>query len=316
MFDNAYRPQIFIITPKRLPPIDDPDRDKIKIANDDYRYPSELKKIQNELNIIFFAAKIPQTVIGYDALLAPFKDRVLRGREWADAFQRDLKGLRPNGKVLVQYRPGGGCVRNSASTAYRVVFQDTELDKRIISRSGNTKRDNSSACAISTSASSTSVPASQTSTLPTPTTTTVPSSTGLQPTPTASLVGCYNSGMLPCYNPVYPDTAHSMSDTFCSDHAFINGFSNWPGIQCAWNDLLGSISYNWEVSWEPNCVADQDQINVGQPTPNFSCQDAMREAWKDCNNGGHGGMMKVRCLRYYFSIVNQGDATSCSVPFS
>ncbi|KAI2623173.1 hypothetical protein GGR54DRAFT_596846 [Hypoxylon sp. NC1633] len=191
------------------------------------------------------------------------------------------------------------------------------------------RRDNSSACQISevfSASSSTSALASPTSTLTTtPTTTPTPTvipttTTPMAPSSTGLLVKCYSSLMLSCYNVVPPDTAHSMSDKFCSDFGSITGFSgpNWPAIQYALNEFSALISYNWRVSWKSGCVANgQDTWNVGQPIPGFTCQQAMRMAFDGCvktGKGGRGGRVVVGCLVFDFSPVNLGGG-SCSLPF-
>ncbi|KAI2627632.1 hypothetical protein GGR54DRAFT_589825 [Hypoxylon sp. NC1633] len=130
----------------------------------------------------------------------------------------------------------------------------------------------------------------------------------------ASLVSCYNSQELDCYKAVTPATAYSQSANFCSKNRFINGFKDWPGIQYALNDLFGSISYNWKITWKPNCADGQLTFNVGQPIIGFSCEDAMRLAFDGCNDGGHGGTVEVGCLVYHFNPVNQDDGI-CSLPF-
>ncbi|KAI2622550.1 hypothetical protein GGR54DRAFT_599002 [Hypoxylon sp. NC1633] len=74
------------------------------------------------------------------------------------------------------------------------------------------------------------------------------------------------------------------------------------------------------ISLDPDCQ-DQDEMNVGQPISSVSCKQAMRTAFDDCNNGGHGGTVKGStanggCLKYSFSAVNQNDGSSCGLPFS
>ncbi|KAI2607947.1 hypothetical protein GGR54DRAFT_619511 [Hypoxylon sp. NC1633] len=132
----------------------------------------------------------------------------------------------------------------------------------------------------------------------------------------ASLVTCYNSPKLSCYKAVTPAIAHSKSDKFCIDYAPRNVSSNGPAIYYVSNNFSDLISYHWMVLWKPDCVAanGQSTMNVGQPIPGFSCQDAMRKALEDCDNEVHGGVFEVECLRYYVSPVNQGDI-SCSLPF-
>ncbi|KAI2627733.1 hypothetical protein GGR54DRAFT_590239 [Hypoxylon sp. NC1633] len=91
------------------------------------------------------------------------------------------------------------------------------------------------------------------------------------------------------------------------------GFSNWPGIRYSSNDFSDSFSYNWEVSWKPDCV--MDELNIGQPIGTFSCQDAMRLAFDKCDNGG---TVEYGCLVYSFSLKNLYDGqddVSCSLPF-
>ncbi|KAI2603635.1 hypothetical protein GGR54DRAFT_622514 [Hypoxylon sp. NC1633] len=56
-------------------------------------------------------------------------------------------------------------------------------------------------------------------------------------------------------------------------------------------------------------------MNVGQPIPAFSCQDAMRMVLDKCDNENHGGTAVVGCVVYDYSLVNLGD-TDCSSPFS
>ncbi|KAI2607818.1 hypothetical protein GGR54DRAFT_619692, partial [Hypoxylon sp. NC1633] len=132
------------------------------------------------------------------------------------------------------------------------------------------------------------------------------------PTVPASPVSCYPN--LPCYKAVSPDTAHSKSDKFCIDYASRNVFSNGQAIHYVSNDFFDPISYHWMVLWKPDCVAANGQMNVGQPIPAFSCQDAMRKALEDCDNEVHGGVVEVGCLVYYVNPVNQGDI-DCSLPF-
>ncbi|KAI2601699.1 hypothetical protein GGR54DRAFT_96941 [Hypoxylon sp. NC1633] len=323
MFDDVYTPEAFIITPKPLPPIDAPDREQLTWTHSarDYRYPDELKKIQDELNSIFKSG-IPQTVIGYNPLLAPFKWLPTHTPQEIVDYERDIECAKVSGKVLVQFQHP---IRNPkdrkacGTYEYRMLFEGQQMAYKPVVKDPVQKRDNSSACDIPASVSSTSVPASQTSTLTTPTTTTptVPSSTGLHTTAPASPVDCYNSLELSCYHDVDPDTAHSKSDKFCSDHASIIELSNGPEIQYTSNEFLDLISYYWKISRKPNCVADQ--VSVGQPIPGFSCPKAMRLAFDGCNNGGHGGTVEVGCLVYRFNPVNRYDGgeddSDCSLAF-
>ncbi|KAI2621771.1 hypothetical protein GGR54DRAFT_79194 [Hypoxylon sp. NC1633] len=311
--DDDAEPEAVIFHPRPAPRDDDPHPEKSKFKGK-LRYIKEVGEIRHEI----YSALGTKTVIA----VTEYWPRLPRAGSGLDPqarrdYMRDPSDAELNGKILIQYKPAVDC---NGEASYRLWHEGNQLKTKSwsplpgqIAETPTSKRDNSSACAISASASSISVPASQTSTLTTPT---APSSIGLQATAPASPASCYNS--LNCYKVVAPATAYSKSDTFCSGHKSINGtstgFDSGPTIQYAFNDFLGWISYHWMVSWKPNCIAADGQgiMNVGQPIPAFSCQDAMRLAVDGCNNDG--GVVEVGCLQYYFHPVNQSDS-SCSLPF-
>ncbi|KAI2603619.1 hypothetical protein GGR54DRAFT_460644 [Hypoxylon sp. NC1633] len=298
MLDDDTDPFIYVFTPEPAAAADDPTRDQPRYTGE-YRYPDKVMNIESELYQIF----------GYKA------------------YRGDTSGAKVNGKILVQYKPAPNCY---GLAQWRIWFEGELVNQKAWNPLELfSKRDNSTACDISevysgstsASVSSTSAPPTTTPTpivTPTATTTTAPSSTGLQVTAPTSPTSCYNSLELGCYDAVALDTAHSKSEKFCTDYASIDGFSgpNWPGIQSAFNDFSGFMSYDWRVSWKPGCVG-QDKINVGQPITAFSCQDAMRLILNACNKdkSGRGGTVTVGCLVYDFSLGNL-DGGSCSLPFS
>lgn len=155
---------------------------------------------------------------------------------------------------------------------------------------------------------------------PTPTTTSTPPPVGttLAATAPTKPKACYQNQNVCHYNDVKPSNAHSKSDTFCDDHASQNGFNGpgWPAIQDASNPFFDNVSYNWKVLWKPDCVVEgHETLNVGQPIPEFSCKDAMRMVFDQCNNGGRGGRVEVGCLEYYYHNTGGGDDNWNCRPF-
>jgi hypothetical protein len=153
---------------------------------------------------------------------------------------------------------------------------------------------------------------------PPPTTTSAPPSTTAGPPspPKTTIPVVKPSGPVQCYQKkegckywdIPIDEAHSKTDTFCEDHGSQDAFegSGWPGILDDSNDFAAGASYNFRVLWKPDCIAEgHDELNVGQPIPDFSCKEAMRMTFDQCNNGGRGGRVEVGCLEYYFHAINQ-----------
>ncbi|KAI2626590.1 hypothetical protein GGR54DRAFT_591614 [Hypoxylon sp. NC1633] len=323
MFHESRHPIAYIFTPRRLPPLDALDRQKITYADDDLRYPSQIEEIKNKLTS-FIKFQVEPKVVSYTPILVSLRAEQSLTLQQITEYETDAAGVRNDGKILIQYRPENTravnrCQRHLLSQA-RIWWDGSPLDGLKWDSDLNLrKRDDSTACNITTTSSdSTSASASSTSAPPSPTTSIITPTNTLTTTPTptavpASLISCYNSRKLSCYDPVPPDMARSKSDKFCSDHASINPTSgpDWPGIWFISNDFLGSISYHWKVSWKAGCVVADGQdttINV------VSCQNAMHKAFEDCNNGGHGGTFVDGCLEYSFSPVNQGGG-DCGLPF-
>ncbi|KAI2624323.1 hypothetical protein GGR54DRAFT_595982 [Hypoxylon sp. NC1633] len=318
IFEYKADPMVWIITPRPEPPIDDP-HPEIPRYDFKLRYMTRVQDIYNEI-LSIFPELGPGAIQVHDywPSYPPLSWSRDKSPKQIKDYMRDARSIRSAGKILAQYKPAPDC---NGEAHYRLYFGELLLREASWSPSSLvSKRDNSSACDISEVAnvSSTSVPAS-----PAPTLTTTPTespSTTLQATAPASSVSCYKK--LSCYNAAAPDTAHSKSNQFCSKYASMKGFSgpNWSGIQSAWNDFSNdTISYNWRVSWKPDCVLDgQGTMNIGQPIATFSCQDAMRRAWDDCEEE-QGGTFQVLCLEYSIHLVHQGGAggdSSCSLPFS
>ncbi len=135
-----------------------------------------------------------------------------------------------------------------------------------------------------------------------------PSGTTLAVTKPTAPVMCYTKKEGCKYWDVPPSEAHGKTDTFCDDHGSMEAFGGpgWPAVQDASNDFLKGASYNFKVLWKPGCVAEgHDTLSLGQPLPDFSCRDAMRMTFDQCNNGGRGGRVEVGCLEYYFNAINQ-----------
>jgi hypothetical protein len=152
---------------------------------------------------------------------------------------------------------------------------------------------------------------------PTPTESPTGTLTTLAATVPASPVSCYGGTDTCDYHDVEPGTARKKSDTFCDDHGSQDAFNGpgWPAIQDDSTDFFDDVSYNWKVLWKPDCVGDNyDKLNVGQPIPEFSCKQAMRMTFDQCNNQGHGGRVEVGCLEYYFNPVNSWSE-KCTNPF-
>ncbi|KAI2601704.1 hypothetical protein GGR54DRAFT_627408 [Hypoxylon sp. NC1633] len=312
LFDDDADPRFVVITPRPMP---SPGNQRPEIAGPtrQYRYRSQVVKIVNELYRMKPDANV--IVVDYHPLTPPLSFPGRQDPEVVKSYMRDTRDASPQGKILIQYMPPASC--NGQQAAYRVLFhhRTTRLPEK--HWRPNMKRDNSSVCEVSTSAtaSSTSVPASststQTTTSTTTSTTTTPTAQATAPTLPAR---CYNGLQRSCYNAVTPAAAYSKSENFCSDYTSRTIEPNGPEILYIINEFMNLVSYVWSVSWKPNC--EGDEMNVGQPIAAFSCLDAMRLAFDGCNNGGHGGTVEVGCVAYDFNPVNQGDATGCSLPFS
>ncbi|KAI2618380.1 hypothetical protein GGR54DRAFT_152326 [Hypoxylon sp. NC1633] len=324
-FDDKNHPKVFIFTPRPRADETSPTRD-IPQNEGRWAYGKEITDLNAELDGIF-GYKAPITIVDYYPIMTPLDWPDNDNEEAVSEYQSDKPGSQVSGKILIQYKPAPDC-RGQAS--YRVWFEGALHEEKswdplawrdgyqqIIPPLNNQKRDNGTSCKISSSSSSSSATASSTSVSSSPTTTPITTPTPIPTMVPASPESCYNSQKRGCYKAVDPATAYSKSDDFCNKHMSINGFKDWLGIQFAWNDFSNSTSYNWKVSWKPGCVAGQDstEINVGQPIPMFSCEDAMRLVIEKCNNGFHGGTALAGCLMYSFSAVNMGDDVSCSSPF-
>ncbi|KAI2602545.1 hypothetical protein GGR54DRAFT_494687 [Hypoxylon sp. NC1633] len=314
MFDDDKEPAVWIFTPQPQPPMDDPSRARPKQGKTgQLRYKDETNQIIGELKSIF-PDTVPINVYDYHAR-TPSID-FIRGQpeDAVRRYVRDETGASFLGKILIQYKPAPVCDARVAK--FRLWFQRSLLWDQGVSQpegqilSSNTrKRDNSSSCDL--------LQPSSTST-PTTTSTTASTTTSIGLQGTVSLVSCFNTLQLPCYNAVSPDTAHSKSDKFCSNLASTIGISNGQPIQHTSNDFSDPVAYHWRISQKPDRVGMDGQsiLHVRQRIATVSCRDAMRVAFDDCINGGHGGKAEDECLEYEFSPVNQGGNSSCSLPFA
>ncbi|KAI9682141.1 MAG: hypothetical protein M1817_000195 [Caeruleum heppii] len=131
--------------------------------------------------------------------------------------------------------------------------------------------------------------------------------TTLEPSKPTAPTSCYGSGVSCKFYDVSADTAHSVTDKFCDDHASMEGKrEGWEAVQDSRNNFGEGNSYNFKVLWKPNCVSTTGEtMNLGQPIPEYSCKQAMRDSFDKCNNGGRGGRVEVGCMEYYFHTVNQ-----------
>ena len=114
-----------------------------------------------------------------------------------------------------------------------------------------------------------------------------PSLTTVTPSVPTAATSCYSASEGCKFWDVKPETAHRVTDTFCNDHASMNGqLDNWPAIQDASNPFIERNSYNFKVLWKPNCVSTFGKtMNLGQPIPNYSCKQAMRDTFDKCEFG-------------------------------
>ncbi|KXT05630.1 hypothetical protein AC578_5652 [Pseudocercospora eumusae] len=60
------------------------------------------------------------------------------------------------------------------------------------------------------------------------------------------------------------------------------------------------VNYDYEVSWIQGCVTTVEKQSFVSPVPGHICEDIMRNAYKNCNNGGVGGYIDAGCVRYSF----------------
>jgi hypothetical protein len=68
------------------------------------------------------------------------------------------------------------------------------------------------------------------------------------------------------------------------------------------------VNYVFEVQWVDGCDSDDSQSPTITADGGWSCEGLLKETYFGCNNGGVGGYIDDRCLRYSFT-GGVGDET-------
>ena len=153
------------------------------------------------------------------------------------------------------------------------------------------------------SSSSIAPPSSSTAPPPTPTVSPVdpPSAPSCYPIPTGHLQDSHD------YN---VDTS---AKNFCKKYAsdtvtdstvnIDHTFSTDSEVQYAEGNDAKDDTYDFTILSVDGCDPGDGGYNLKQPVNDNSCKDILKNAWKNCNNKGRGGVITAGCLKYGIRTV-------------
>jgi len=177
----------------------------------------------------------------------------------------------------------------------------------LIPTSGSTASPSPSSSPSESSGSTTSPsPSSSPSESPSSTTSPSPSPSPSEPPKVPLKVNppvCRDEDDYPGHADVWPGDQYQAAGWFCFDDV---PKSLGPDEYHYW-ETTGhhGVRYAFEIEWVDGCRTEtetQDPIAPLDPGGDYGpqCLDLLRNAYKECNNGGVGGYIVVGCLRYEF----------------